>query len=281
LALQLGLASRRLVDAVSRNRVYRDVFEIGLVAVAFLLYFLVRGSVVQRDAEALRNALDIIAVEQDLGFFWEQRLHDIVLGREALVQLFNAIYFWLDFPLIVAVGLWMYFFGYRHEYTVARDAVLASGAIALVVYHLFPVMPPRMLPPESGYAFIDTVNEYSHFSYQAQSAQPFVNPYAAVPSLHYGWQLLVGGVLFWTVSNWWLKGLGIMMPVLQLSAIIFTANHYILDAMAGLGVAMLGLGVATALQFWGYAALRRGIMRLIGEAGAEPARAMEVRSPPG
>jgi hypothetical protein len=265
-AIEVGVASRRLIDAVSRRRVFRDVFEIGLVALAFLLYFLVRGSVVPRDAEALSNALDIIRVERALGFFWEPRMHDAVLDSRALIQLFNAIYFWLDFPLIVAVALWMYFSGRRHQYTVARDAVLASGAIALIVYHLYPVMPPRLLPPESGYAFVDTVNKYSNFSYQAQSAQPFVNPYAAMPSLHYGWQLLVGGVLFWTTRNVWLRALGVLMPVAQVASILFTANHYILDAMGGLGAAMLGLLIATALQRWGYPAIRRLAHRALAPA---------------
>ena len=119
-------------------------------------------------------------------------MNEAVQGYDALIQFFNAIYFWLDFPLIVGIGLWLYFFGRRHHYTVARDALLASGAIALVCYHLFPVAPPRLLPPEYAGDFVDTVNEYSNFSYQAQSMQPFVNPYAAVPSLHYGWAVLVG-----------------------------------------------------------------------------------------
>ena len=215
-----------------------------------------RGGVVQRDAEALRNAANIIDLERSLGFFWEPELNAAVLNNGALIQFFNAVYFWLDFPLIVAVGLWLYFF-HRHQYTVARDAVLASGAIALVVYYLYPVAPPRLLPPEYGFAFVDTLEEYTRLSYQAQSMQPFVNPYAAVPSLHYGWAVLVGGVLFWTTRNVWLRGLAVLMPIGQLTAIIFTANHYILDAMAGLVVALLGLLVAMALQRWGYAAVRR------------------------
>lgn len=260
---QLPLATRRLVDVMKERRVYRDAFEIGLVAFAFLLYFLVRGSVVDRDEEALRNALDIIDLERSLGFFWEPRMVEAVIGREPLVQLFNGIYFWLDFPLIVAVGLWLYFSGRRHQYTVARDAVLASGAIALVVYQLFPVMPPRLLPPELGFGFVDTVKESSNFSYQAQSMQAFVNPYAAVPSLHFGWQLLVGGVLFWSTGKLALRALAIFMPVGQFFAIIFTANHYIFDAMAALPVAFVGLAVAVALQRWGYAGIRRLIDRLL------------------
>jgi hypothetical protein len=275
MASEVSAASRRFVSAVSRNRAYRDAFEVALVAIAFLLYFLVRGSVVDRDAEALRNALDIVDIERALGFFWEPRLNEISVGHRVLEQLFNQIYFWLDFPLIVAVGLWMYFFGHRHEYTVARDAVLASGAIALVVYHLFPVMPPRLVPVEYCLGFVDTVKESSPVAYQAQSAQPFVNPYAAVPSLHFGWQLLVGGVLIWTSRHWLARGLGVFMPLQQFAAILFTANHYILDAMAGAVVALMGLLVAMALQRWGYAAARRLAERVLARERPRP------RSPPG
>jgi hypothetical protein len=256
LAIEVGVASRKIIDTISQRRVFRDALEIGLVALAFLLYFLVRGGVVDRDEEALRNAVDIIDIERSLGFFWEPDLNAAILDYGALIQLSNAIYFWLDFPLIVALGLWLYFF-HRHQYTVARDAVLASGAIALIVYHLFPVMPPRLLPAEFGFDFVDTLNVHSNLSYQAQSTQPFVNPYAAVPSLHYGWAVLVGGVLFWTTRNLWLRALAVFMPIGQFASIIFTANHYILDAMAGLVVALMGLLVAMALQRWGYASLRR------------------------
>jgi hypothetical protein len=235
--------------------VYRDVFEILVVAVAFLLYFLVRGAVVDREAEALSHALRVIEIEEMTGLYWEPRLNEAVAGKKALAQFFNQIYFWMDFPLIVALGLWMYFTGRRHEYTVARDALLASGAIALVVYYMFPLMPPRLLA-EHGFAFVDTLKVYSSASYQADSTAPFVNPYAAMPSLHYGWAVLVGGVLFWTTHNVWLRLFAVLMPVAQFVSILFTANHYVLDAFGGLGAATLGLLVAMALQRWGYGALR-------------------------
>jgi hypothetical protein len=124
------------------------------------------------------------------------------------------------------------------------------------------------MPAEYGFAFVDTLERYSNLSYQAQSMQAFVNPYAAVPSLHYGWAVLVGGVLIWSTRNVWLRALGVFMPIGQLSAIIFTANHYILDAMAGLVVALLGLLVAMALQRWGYRGLRRLVERLTTPASA-------------
>jgi hypothetical protein len=232
----------RLLAAIERSRVYRDVWEIGLVAVAFLLYFIVRGLVVDRADEAMANANDIIDLERSLGIFWEPRLQELIIDNRALVQLMNAIYFWLDFPLIVAVGLFLYF-RRRHEYTVARDALLLSGAISLVIYNLYPVMPPRLLP---GGEFIGTIEEYSDLSYQASSTAAFVNPYAAVPSLHFGWAVIIGGTVFLTFRNPLARLIGLLLPWAQLAAIVFTANHYIFDAFVGLVVCLVG----TALAWW-------------------------------
>lgn len=239
---------RRVARALERRRVYRDVFEIGLVALAFLLYFIVRGLVVDRADEALRNAQDVMDLERALGIFWEPRLQDLVIDHRIAVQAMNFVYFWLDFPLIVAVGLWMYF-THRHEYTVTRDALLLSGAISLVIYNLYPVMPPRLLPTGE---FIGTIEKYSDLSYQAQSMQAFVNPYAAVPSLHFGWAVIIGGAMFLTVRQPAVRALGLLLPWLQMAAIVFTANHFILDALAGLVVCLAGLALAGALQRWGY-----------------------------
>ena len=262
MAVSVSAASRKLLDSVAQRRVYRDVFEILLVAFAFLLYFLVRGVVVDRDAAALSHALRIIDIEQQTGLYWEPALNQAILDNGALIQFFNAVYFWLDFPLIVAIGLWLYFSGHRHEYTVARDALLASGAIALIVYFAFPVMPPRLLA-EHGFAFVDTLQQYSNASYQADSTAPFVNPYAAMPSLHYGWAVLVGGVLFWTVKNPWVRLVALLMPAGQFFAIVFTANLFVQDAFGGLGAGVLGLLIAIALQRWGYRFITRATERLL------------------
>jgi hypothetical protein len=241
-----------IARAIEGRRIYRDVFEIGLVALAFLLYFIVRGLVVDRADEALRNAEWIIDLERSLGIFWEPRLQELVLDRRLIIDAMNFIYFWLDFPLIVVVGLWLYF-THRHEYTVARDALLLSGAISLVIYNLFPVMPPRLLP---GGEFVGTIEQYSDLSYQAQSMQAFVNPYAAVPSLHFGWAVIIGGAMYLTMGQPLLRAFGLALPWLQLASIVFTANHYILDAFAGLVVCLAGVALAGAMQRWGYPWIR-------------------------
>jgi len=246
---------RRFARFLAQHRVFRDFFEIILVGIAFLLYFVVRGSVVDRTGEAVHRAVRIIDFEQKWGFFWELELQTLIMGSRALIQLFNAIYFWLDFPLIVVVGLWLYFW-HRHQYTITRDAILSSGAIALVIYHLFPVAPPRLLP---GFGFVDTLEVFNNLSYQAQQNQPFVNPYAAVPSLHVGWALLLTiGIIGATRAKpiWFLAAL---LPMAQAAAIVFTANHFIFDAIIGVVVSLMGLVIALMLQRFGYALVRRWV----------------------
>jgi hypothetical protein len=256
---------RRFARYLADHRVFRDIFELSLVAIAFLFYFLVRGSAVDRTGQAVNRAVRIIDLEQTWGFFWELHLQALIMGSRALVQLFNAIYFWLDFPLIVVVGLWLYFWR-RRQYTLTRDAMLTSGAIALVIYHFFPVAPPRLL---SGFGFVDTLAVFSNLSYQAQSTQPFVNPYAAVPSLHVGWAfLLTLGIISATRSKpIWL--LAALLPVAQFVAIVVTGNHFIFDALIGLVVCSIGLVIAIMLQRYGYAYLRHWLL---------PEPAMEVQA---
>jgi hypothetical protein len=243
----------RMARLVGQKRIFRDVFELTIVAVAFLLYFLVRGSVVDRTGEAVDRAVRIIDLERDLGFFWELEFQTLILGKDALIQFFNAVYFWLDFPLIAVVGIWMYFWR-RHQYTITRDAILASGAIALIIYHLFPVAPPRLVP---GFGFVDTLADFSSLSYQAQSTQPFVNPYAAVPSLHVGWAVLLMLGIIWSTRNKFIRFLAILLPIAQMAAIVFTANHFIFDAIVGIVVSLMGLTIAFMVQRWGYATLKR------------------------
>jgi hypothetical protein len=239
---------RRGADAIAARPAYRHALEIGLVAIAFLLYFTVRGLVVDRADEALANANDIIELERSLGIYWEPRLQELIIDRRAIVQAMNFVYFWLDFPLIVGVGLWMYF-RHRHEYTVTRDAMLLSGAISLLIYNFYPVMPPRLLP--SG-DFIGTIEKYSDLSYQAASTQAFVNPYAAVPSLHFGWAVILGGAMFLTFKNPMVRGIGLLLPWAQMAAIVLTANHFIVDAFVGMVVCLAGLALAWGMQRWVY-----------------------------
>ena len=224
------------------------------MALAFLLYFVVRANVIDRPELALSNARELIELERRFGIFAEAEWQRWALGSEAVVRLFNLVYFWLDFPLIIVVGFVMYF-RRRAHYTFTRDAILFSGAIALVCYALWPLAPPRLLP-EAG--VVDTLQAYNNLSYQAQSTSFFVNPYAAMPSLHVGWAFLTSlGVAMAFRRNVVVLALAALHPLAQWASTVFTGNHYFLDGVGGIAVAAAGAGLALAMRRWGYPAARR------------------------
>jgi len=98
--------------------------------------------------------------------------------------------------------------------------------------------------PEFG--FTDTiVHAQSYYAFQNPK---IVNQYAAMPSLHFGWDLLVAIAIGVNVRSRWARGAVLFMPIVMLGGIVLTANHYFLDAAAGALVSMMGLAIAFGLR---------------------------------
>lgn len=235
-----------------RRLTWWDLSEIALVAAGFRAYFLVRGAVVDRAVDAIANARGIVEIQMGLGIWFEPRIQAASLEWHAFVRAMNFVYFWLDFPLIIAIGL-LLFWRRRHHYTLLRDALLISGGIALLFYYSFPVAPPRYLVE---WGFVDTLARYDNLSYQAQSMRPFVNPYASVPSLHVGWSALVAATLFGASTAMLVRAAGVILLLLQAVAVIVTGNHFFFDALIGLGVCAAAWLAAVWLQQAGYPSIR-------------------------
>ena len=222
------------------------VWDLALIVAAFLLYYIVRGSVVDRATEATSRAIRLVELEQRLGLFWEGQLQAWVMSSELLVKLFNGIYVYAHFPLVAAIGLWLFFF-HRNNYVFFRNAFLISGAIGLIMFNLFPTAPPRLLP--WPYGPVDTMAAFSRINYDIQPAA-FVNHYAALPSLHFGWNLLLGLAVVWSTRNIVARTFGAVMPIAMGLAVVVTANHFILDVLLGTVVALFGLGLAVLLELY-------------------------------
>lgn len=224
----------------------RGLRELSLVGVVLLVYYLIRGFVFDEYLEAKAHAFSIIQLERGLHLFWEPQLQHLLNRGIVEIQLWDLIYFWAHAPVIAAVGIWLYLRDKRC-YSLIRNAFLVSALAGLVIYWLYPVAPPRLL---TGFGFVDTMQRYSSLSYQAQSLKPFVNPYAAVPSLHFGWSILIGVGLILTIQRPLGWALGVLLPLLMLVAIVATANHFFFDALSGLVVCVGGLLVAIGVQRW-------------------------------
>jgi hypothetical protein len=221
----------------------RYVREPIVMGVAYLLYFLVRNHAAERTADAFKNAGQLIRLERDLGVFRELSLQAAALPYEGLTHLFNIIYFYGHFPLIVVVGAWL-FWKHPPVYSLIRNSFLASGAIALVVFALFPVAPPRLI----GAGFIDTLQYTLALSYDKS---PGVNEFAAVPSMHVGWNLLLALGLFLSFRHPLMRGAALLLPPAMILATVVTGNHYLVDAPLGIMVALFGLVIALLIRrYW-------------------------------
>jgi len=221
----------------------KDLAELVLIGLTLPLYYLVRGSAHERVGEAVVRASQLIEFEKSLGIFWEVELQSWVLPYTGLVNLLNGFYLYGHLPIIGALAVWLYLW-HRPQYLLMRNAFLISGAIGLMIYLTFPVAPPRFLPE---WGFVDTVLD------QYDTGRPltpafFVNEYAAMPSLHFGWNLLLGLGIIWNTKHIWARAFGVIMPASMFLAVVVTGNHFFLDVVAGTVVALGGLGIAYLIE---------------------------------
>jgi hypothetical protein len=216
--------------------------EVTLIATAALLYTLVRGLTSDRIAVAFDNAEQVIAFERALGIFVEPELQGAILGNDVLVRAVNLLYigYW---PMIMVTLGWL-LVRRPAQFPRFRNAILASGALSLVIFALYPLAPPRFLPQ---YGFVDTV-EQSASTYRTLTDPSLVNDYAAMPSLHFGWVLLLGIALVTLARHRVTRIAGVVLPVLMFASIVLTANHYLVDGLVGGAVILFGLGVAVRLE---------------------------------
>lgn len=214
--------------------------QIVLVGGAALFYFGVRGLTEGKEATAFANARRVLRFESHIGLDVEGSAQEWLLGHDWAVTLANWVYIWGHWPVIIATLAWL-FARHRDDYLLLRNAMFISGAIGLMIFVSCPVAPPRLLPE-----FVDTVTERSS-SYRVLQPPGLVNKYAALPSLHFGWNLLVGVVIYRVARTRLTVGYAIIGPILMALAVVLTANHFIVDAIAGGIVALAGLVLALRL----------------------------------
>ncbi len=209
--------------------------QIVIVAGAVIAYFGVRGLTEGSVATAERNAQFVLDFERSMGVAVEHQMQRALIASDSVVTLANWVYIWMHWPVLIGTLIWLIVVD-RDEYIALRNAMIISGLIGLVIFATFPVAPPRLYSPE----FVDTVTERSH-SYRVLQPPGFVNAYAAVPSLHFGWNLLVGIAWFRVGRSRWWRVAAVLMPAAMAWAVVATANHYVLDVVLGGLIALCGV----------------------------------------
>ena len=160
-----------------------------------------------------------------------------------MIDVANQLYLNAQFSIALGFLVWLYLF--RNEsYYFVRNMFVVSMGLALVGYTLYPTAPPRMFP-EHG--FVDTITDFSNVNHDSALAKIFINPYAAVPSMHCAFALMIGGTGVMVCRHWWSKAWWAFWPMLICWVVIVTANHYWVDAALGWMVALAAALVAQRL----------------------------------
>ena len=239
-----------------------------LIGCAVLFYFAVRGQTEGAEATAIENGQWILDREHDLGIDIERSMQSWT-ESSGLTAVANWIYIWFHWPVIILTLVWLHH-SQIVTFLVLRNAMFVSGAIGLVIFVSLPVAPPRLI--DAG--FVDTVTEQST-SYRLLQPPALVNKYAAMPSLHVGWNLLIGLALLESSKRLPVRLFAVAGPILMSLAVVVTANHYILDGIAGASIALVGLWVARRITMPLVRLDQRIRLRHVGEAADK-----SISSPP-
>jgi hypothetical protein len=235
---------RSLRRPILPNGVADLAIQIALLAAMLFLYRISRAVADSpaSTAEAFRNGRDVIHAEQWLGIFNEASIQHWVLQHDPLNSILSWVYLNAQTTLTFLCLFWLYLF-HHERYPFVRNMFFVSFAVAIVGYVALPTAPPRLMG--AHYGFVDSVAQF-------KGTEKFVwnnlaNPYAAMPSMHVGFALMIGWSIASVVKHWWVRALWIAYPAGILFVVVATGNHFYLDAVGGAVAASIGALSALAL----------------------------------
>lgn len=236
--------------------------QVSLFALAYFFYRVVRGFAEGSANAAFAHARDLISLERGLHLFVEPSVQAWASGSHFVIVLASWLYVNAQGPITIAALVYLYM---RHNgsFYFVRNMFLIAMAIALIGYLVFPTAPPRFLPE---WGFTDTVADLTpvHVADSSASMTALFNPYAAVPSMHVAFALMIGWPLARLSRNSVVRLLWMVYPLLMTFVIVVTANHFIVDALLG----ALTAGASAYGAIW-LARARPAAWRF---AGVSPAR---------
>ncbi len=236
--------------------------QLALFVGAYAVYNLARFLFVGDLSEAKAHAEWIFELEQDAGLAIERSVQG-ALDSGVASWIFSNVY--MAAQLVVLPGSLIFLYRRSPElYRGLRNTILATWLIAVPVYALFPVAPPRL----ADLGFVDTVSEQTGFALTGRSTI-FYNPLAAVPSLHVGFAVAIGVAVAMSLQARWAQFLALLWGPLVAVAVVATGNHYVFDIAAGVAVTVLGF----------YAG--RYVARRAEAAGPSPQTAGQLATSPG
>jgi len=220
-------------------RGWKDLgLQVGIWLGFYFSYLAVRGLVDRNPARAFVNGFRVIDLEQRItSSFLEQTAQRVADSSHVLITAAAWTYWNSEFTVITVALLWVYL--RRHDwFSRFRNTILLANVLGLIGYVAMPTAPPWMFP---SFGFVDGVNHSSGL------VSALGNQYAAMPSLHAADALVVAVFCFRASRHWWSKAVWALWPAWVWFCVLATANHFLLDVVAGIGVALVSLAVVTRI----------------------------------
>jgi hypothetical protein len=220
---------------------HRGSVEVATLVALYAFYELVRGQGHATVAAARAHTDWVVSLERHFHVFGERAVQHAADAVPGAPTLLGIAYIALHFLGTTAFLVWL-FRRHRERFALVRNTLIAATGIALTFYILFPVAPPRL----ARLGFVDTVTHSAKVNLSSDALGSLYNPFAAVPSLHFGYALLVGVTLVAVARRRWVRVLGAIYPAVMLIVIVATGNHFFFDAAAG----ALTIGAGYLIATW-------------------------------
>jgi len=241
-----GTAHPERAPALSRWR--RVARELGLLALVAIVYEEIAAHLVQAGSVAASNALLVVGAERSLGLFDERAVQAAFLHQDTLTDAFNAYYGGTHFLVPAFVLGWLL---WRHpgQYGRARTALVVTSAVAFLIFWLFPVAPPRLLPAHFG--IVDMLRAPDGSGHiESTLITTAGDRYASMPSVHVAWAVWCALALWPVVRPRILRVLVVAYPLMTILVVVVTGNHYFLDTIAGAALAVGTWIAVTRIGAW-------------------------------
>ncbi|MEU5884287.1 phosphatase PAP2 family protein [Spirillospora sp. NPDC047279] len=226
--------------AMRTRTVHPLLTEVTLLLVLFAAYKWGRTLVEGGVPEAMANASFIWDLERTLHLPDEHTLQKLALHWDLTALLSNLYYVGVHFPATAALLVWLWT-RHREHYARIRTELVLLTAAGMAVHTLYPLAPPRL----AGLGMTDTMLTVGPSAYPA-AADGIANQYAAMPSLHVGWALLVSLAVVRVSSVRWRWLIALHAPV-TVVVVVVTANHYWLDGLVAAALLVTAIGAAHLL----------------------------------
>ena len=234
-------AGRRLFP-----RGYADFGYQLLIWFGFLAAYQVARGVADRDpTRAFANGWRVIDVEQRLAGLGELTLQGWTQSSRLLETLVSWTYWNSEFTVIGLALLWVYF-RRNQAFTRFRNTILLANVLGLIGYVFLPTAPPRLF---TSMGFTDTLSQFGGLNHGSGLVELASNPYAAMPSLHAADALIAGVILASVVRRPVWKAVWILWPAWVWFAVMATGNHFWLDVVAGIVLALIALAIVYRVRF--------------------------------